>query len=41
MDGHRLTEVGLSNCQHGCKVYRCSCGLYVLLHSRSYGCKKG
>jgi hypothetical protein len=35
------TEIGLSNCRYGCKIYRCSkCGDdEKVLHNATYGCK--
>ncbi len=37
----RLTEVALSNCDHGCKIYADPrSNMRVLIHSYSYGCRK-
>lgn len=37
-----LTEVRLSDCEFGCKVWRCeSCGEEMLIHSATYGCPGG
>lgn len=34
------TEIGMSECEYGCKVYKCSHGTRVI-HSTVYGCLKG
>jgi hypothetical protein len=37
-----LTEVRLSDCEFGCKIWRCNgCGEEMLLHSATYGCPGG
>lgn len=37
-----LTEVRMSDCRYGCKVFRCgSCGDESVLHSATYGCRGG
>jgi hypothetical protein len=37
----RMMEVGLSNCKHGCKIYKDPWSNYtVLAHNSSYGCTK-
>lgn len=34
-----LVEVRMSDCEFGCKVWRCeSCGEEMVLHSATYGC---
>ncbi|GGK09482.1 hypothetical protein GCM10010123_44210 [Pilimelia anulata] len=35
------TEVRMSDCRYGCKVWRCRCGAERLLHSAIYGCPTG
>lgn len=38
---HKYSEIMLSECAHGCKVYKCSsCGHEKVLHNTSYGCKE-
>ena len=35
-----LTEVRMSDCEYGCKVWRCeSCGEEQVQHSATYGCR--
>jgi hypothetical protein len=37
----RMREIGLSNCEYGCKVYADPrSNVRVLAHNRSYGCPK-
>ncbi len=37
-----LVEVGMSDCEFGCKIWRCeSCGVDQVLHSATYGCRTG
>jgi len=38
---HRsITEVRLSDCEYGCKVYQCKeCQHEMVIHSQSYGCR--
>ena len=34
-------EYGMSNCQYGCKIYRCSaCGTTAVVHNPTYGCRR-
>lgn len=36
---HHWLEVGLTDeCEHGCKVLRCSCGEMMISHRKIYGC---
>lgn len=38
---HRLVEVALSDCPHGCKIYGDPrSNLRVLAHSAIYGCRR-
>jgi len=39
---HDLIESGMTDtCDHGCKVFRCSCGESEVRHMVSYGCPIG
>ncbi|MFY1620056.1 hypothetical protein [Micromonospora sp. WMMD736] len=39
---HRMVEVALTDeCDHGCKVLECECGLRTVSHRRIYGCPLG
>lgn len=38
---HNLDEAEMSDCEFGCKVYRCSCGEARVEHMASYGCPVG
>jgi len=36
-----MTEVGLSSCPHGCKIYKHPrAAVLILSHNASYGCKR-
>lgn len=39
---HRnAVEIGMSDCEHGCKIYRCTaCGTTAVVHNPIYGCRK-
>lgn len=34
-------EIRMSNCEYGCKIYRCKCGTEHVWHSAVYGCPTG
>lgn len=38
---HDPSEVAMSDCDFGCKVFRCSCGREEVRHMASYGCPQG
>jgi len=37
---HDRTEGGMSDCEFGCKIYRCHCGDERVVHLATYGCKR-
>lgn len=38
---HRMREHRMSDCENGCKIYRCArCYVEHVFHSRTYGCHK-
>lgn len=33
-------ELRMSDCDSGCKIYRCACGTEHVFHNRTYGCTR-
>jgi hypothetical protein len=36
---HDMNEAAMSDCEYGCKIFRCECGATEVRHMASYGCK--